>query len=1081
MPIDPPTGTVTFLFTDIEGSTKLWEDRPADMRTWLREHDALLAGILALRGGYVFKTVGDAFCAAFARAPDALAAAADIQAGMAALNGRGSPLRIRIGLHAGAAEERDGDYFGPAVNRVARLMSAGHGGQVILSAAVQELVRDELPPGARLVDLGCRRLKDLSRAEQVWQLSIPGLPSEFPPLRTIDARPNNLPVQTTSFVGRSKERDEVLPLLRNSRMLTILGAGGTGKTRLAVELAAELLDSRDDGVWFVDLAPVTADADPAVAVAAAMSLRLEQDVPPLDALASYLASRSLLVVIDNCEHMIASCARLADAVLRRCPGVGILATSREPLGIAGETTWTLSPLGVPDRGERDPGRLATFDAVRLFIERASAAKPGFAVDNANAPDVAEICARLDGIPLAIELATARLRSMTVRAVRERLDDRFRLLTSGSRTALPRQQTLEALITWSWDLLDEPERLAFAALSAFRSPFTVNDAIAIAGDDCLDIVPHLADKSLLVAEEGDDGMTVYRMLESLREFAGRKLEESGRAGEIRSAHLAYFESMARGIRDGTEVLRSAEPLDRARRRLPDILAATDFALAEPGLLDDAARIASYLCRAAMYRWMMTELAPGIVRVYDRRDEIQDTGLRAAIIWARGVARRFQGDLDAALADYKTAQASFRDIGDAAGEATALLDEMDLLVDLDAIQLSVARFEEAAAVARASGSKRLLAEIYLCAANYHVTMDADTAHARAALETAIAAARACGDLVDLAGCHMSLARTALRENDPDAALAECAKVEESLVPLADPELEATALFLRGEVERRMGRHDESIESGRRVLALRARCASVNEVAWSMYCLSLSYAAAGRRGEADAIITEAIGMLRDAGKQDFAFGYMFTQVLALADRGDLALARTAAHALCLDAASRGSEEDMSTAERIVGRVCLAAGDMRGAEEAFVEASRHRCAGSFKELTDLFLAICRYGNDPSGSVRAAAEALRNYIGTGNRPLKTIICIAVLAMDEAARGDAELAWLAASSLVQHWWLQYHGEEMVNYPDLRAVLVRLMNSLGPVIPEQRRRELDAEAKARGPIEVARELLACYDAAVAPGA
>jgi predicted ATPase/class 3 adenylate cyclase len=603
-----PSGTVTFLFTDIEGSTKLWERYPDAMKTALARHDALLRGAIEAHGGYVFKTIGDAFCAAFATAPDALSAALAAQQSLSAQTwGETGPLRVRTALHTGAAEERGGDYFGPPLNRISRLLSSGHGGQILLSVATVELIRDALPEGASLRALGSHLLKDLQRPEQVFQLLHSDLPSNFPPLKSLDTLPNNLPGQLTSFIGREREIAEVKRLLATTRLLTLTGAGGCGKTRLALQAAADSLDEFPGGVWLVELAPIS---DPELApqgVASALGVREEGGYlltgggvsealsvasggrTMLSKLLDYLQSKQLLLILDNCEHLIGECATLSDTLLRGCPNLKILATSREALGISGETAWRVPSLSLPDpRRLPSVENLTIYETVRLFIDRALAVLPTFTVTNQNAPAVAQICHRLDGIPLAIELAAARVKVLSVEQIAKRLDDRFRLLTGGSRTALPRQQTLRALIDWSYDLLSEAERTVFRRLSVFVGGWTIEAAEAICGDavppragaggedDVLDLLTQLVNKSLVVVgEEGAE--TRYRLLETIRQYARDKLLESGEAAALHGRHRDWFLALAE--QDEPELGRLGQTawLDRMEAEHDNLRAALEWSI------------------------------------------------------------------------------------------------------------------------------------------------------------------------------------------------------------------------------------------------------------------------------------------------------------------------------------------------------------------------------------------------------------------------------------------------------------------------------------------------------------------------
>jgi predicted ATPase/class 3 adenylate cyclase len=573
-----PTGTVTFLFTDIENSTRLWEEHPDAMRRALARHDTLLRTAIEGRRGVVFKTVGDAFCAAFPAAPAAVAAALDAQIALHAEpwpnyaredDGRiqeefkpGSAssffLRVRMALHAGTCELRNDDYFGPPLNRLARLLAVGHGGQILLSRTVYALARDSLPAAAELRELGSHRLKDLQRPESIFQLLHPLLPPEFPSLRSLDnpALPNNLPQQTTSFIGRQRAIAEVQTLLSKTRLLTLTGSGGCGKTRLALQVAAERLDAHPDGVLFVELAPLT---DPALlpqAVANMLGVKEEAGTPLAQTITNSLKPKRLLLLLDNCEHLLDACARLADTLLRNCPYLQLLATSREGLNIAGELTYRVPSLSLP----RTPRQatvesLAQCEAARLFLDRAQFHQPAFVVTGQNAPALAQLCVHLDGIPLALELAAARVRSLSVEEINGKLDNRFRLLTGGSRTALPRQQTLRAAIDWSYELLTERERTVLNRLSVFAGGWTLEAAEVVCTDEgnlqrsepiedweLLDLLTSLTDKNLTLAEP-QDGQTRYRLLETIQQYAGERLAERGEAEAVRRKHRDYFLALA----------------------------------------------------------------------------------------------------------------------------------------------------------------------------------------------------------------------------------------------------------------------------------------------------------------------------------------------------------------------------------------------------------------------------------------------------------------------------------------------------------------------------------------------------------
>ena len=545
---------MTLLFTDIEGGVLLWEaDRDA-MAAASARHDRIVREQIEASGGQVFKTVGEAHRAVFADPVAALCSAVAIQRTAGAEPWPSSlPIRVCMALHSGVCAERDGDYVGPVVNRAARLLDVGHGGQVLVTAAAYTLLADRLPGGIELKDLGQQRLRDLGRAERVFQVTGPGLAEGFGVLRSLDdpALSHNLPSQATNFVGRVAELTELRALMSGgSRLVTIAGPGGIGKSRLALQAAADALDGTGDGVWLVELAPVAEPELVARTAAAALGVREMPGRPMLDTLIDALGGRDLLFILDNAEHVLGAVAELADAIIRSCPRVCLLVTSREPLGISGEHVFRVPGLAVPPADLAAPDRLAGFESVQLFAEHAALHRRGFTVDDASGAAVAAICVRLDGIPLALELAAARLGSLSVSEINVRLDQRFRLLTTGNRTALPRHQTLRALIDWSYDLLSPEERSVFDRLSVFAGGWTLDaaEAVASGGDvaewQVLDLLAALVGKSLVQAEV-IHGSTRYRLLETVRHYAAERL--ALRAGsdlrDVRVAHRDHYLAVA----------------------------------------------------------------------------------------------------------------------------------------------------------------------------------------------------------------------------------------------------------------------------------------------------------------------------------------------------------------------------------------------------------------------------------------------------------------------------------------------------------------------------------------------------------
>ena len=584
----PPTGTVTFLFTDIEGSTKLWERNAQAMQAALVRHDEILRGVTVEQEGHVFKTVGDAFCCAFTTATDALEAALSAQRTLNAEEWiETGPLRVRMALHTGATEERDGDYFGPPVNRVARLLSAAHGGQVLLSAATHEVVRDQLPAGAALMDLGEHRFKDLFRPERVFQLRAPDLALEFPPLRTLESRPNNLPLQPTPLVGREREVEEVAERIRSEevRLLTLTGPAGTGKTRLALQAGGDLLEEFEDGVFFVALAAITDPELVPSTIAGPLGVKESAAQPLTETLKSFLQEKHLVLVLDNFEQVLEG-ARVVGELVSACPKLKVLVTSRTPLRLYGEQEYPVPPLALPDPKVLPPVKVLTqYEAVRLFVERAKAVKADFSVSNENAPALAEICARLDGLPLAIELAAARVRMLPPQKMLERLGDRLRLLKGGARDLPTRQQTLRGAIDWSYELLEEYEKTLFGRLSVFAGGRTLEAIETVCdpeGDlDALEGIESLLEKSLLRQEEGPGGEPRYVMLEIVHEYAREKLEESGEAEEARRRHAEFFLGLAEETETEMRGPEQATWLDRLEAEHDNLRGALSWALERGG--------------------------------------------------------------------------------------------------------------------------------------------------------------------------------------------------------------------------------------------------------------------------------------------------------------------------------------------------------------------------------------------------------------------------------------------------------------------------------------------------------------------
>jgi len=541
-------GVQTFLFTDLENSTPLWERSPQAMLSALAQHDALLKKAVEAHHGRIVKTTGDGLHATFISPVDGVAAALAAQQAItsAAWPEAVGPLKVRMGLHTGISQERDGDYYGLDVNLAARIMGLGYGGQILLSEVTTKLVGRSLPPECTLADLGDHRLKGVAPVERIFQLCHPDLVANFPPLKSLAVFKHNLPRQPSSFIGRTQELVEIKRLIKDTPLLTLLGPGGTGKTRLVLQVAEDIIDDYPDGVWLVELAPLTDPELVAERVASALNVQEQPGQLMLETLVEYLRRKELLLLLDNVEHLVRECAVLAEHLLKECPKIKLLVTGREALFIDGETTLQVPSLSLPDtQGAVSPEQVRASEGVQLFLERAQAVQPDFSLNPQNAASIAEIVLRLDGIPLALELAAARLRMLTVEQIAGRLNDRFRLLTGGRRTALPRQQTLQALIDWSWFLLDEQERVLLRRLSVFSGGWALEAAQAICGFDPLDeldvfdVLEQLVNKSLVMVRQPPEGEARYASLESIRQYAQNKLFEAGEGEIQRDRHADYF--------------------------------------------------------------------------------------------------------------------------------------------------------------------------------------------------------------------------------------------------------------------------------------------------------------------------------------------------------------------------------------------------------------------------------------------------------------------------------------------------------------------------------------------------------------
>jgi predicted ATPase/class 3 adenylate cyclase len=661
--VTTPPRTLTFVLTDVVGSTRLWDVEPDKMRLALVRHDRLIEDIVAAHHGSVVRPrgEGDSRFAVFVHAAEAVAAAAEIQRRFWTEPWPTSrALRVRIGLHTGIAELRDGDYYGSDVNRCARVRAIAHGGQVLLTARAAGQAATALPGGVTLEGLGQHRLGDLSRPERIYQLVVPEIGATFPPPMSLDNVVTNLPAETTSFVEREREVKGVKRAVQASRLVTLTCAGGLGKTRLALRVAGDLIDDFEDGVWLMELALFTDPLLVAHAMAGVFRVPEQPGRSLADGVCVALRPKQVLIVLDNCEHLIEACAEIADMLVRTCPYLQILATSRQPLDVAGETVWRIPPLSLPssDRDSAKPVDLMSSEAAQLFVDRAVAVDADFVLSDGNGAAVAEICRQLDGMPLAIELAAARLRALAPQQIASRLADRFRLLARTSSVASGRQQTLRALVDWSYELLSAQERRLFERLEVFAGGWTIEAAEAVCGGEdlapvrVLPLLVQLVEKSLVLAEATRSGVMRYRFLETVRQYAAERLRASDTAGVVRSRHAAFFAELAESGDPDHLYAYDGAWIDQVEQEHDNVRSALRWCLTSgtPDALDIGIRIA----RGAMHFWYVRGY---ISEARAWLDEFTSAaqGTKPSVAYVNLLTRG--GDLCRAQAEYRGAMSVF----------------------------------------------------------------------------------------------------------------------------------------------------------------------------------------------------------------------------------------------------------------------------------------------------------------------------------------------------------------------------------------------------------------------------------------
>jgi predicted ATPase/class 3 adenylate cyclase/DNA-binding NarL/FixJ family response regulator len=960
---DLPTGTVTLLLADVEGSTHLWETQPEEMTAAVARLDRMVSETVAANDGVrpVEQGEGDSFVVAFGRASDAVTCALQLQRAPLA------PIRLRIGVHTGEVQLRDeGNYIGQAINRTARLRDLAHGDQTVLSGATEPLVIDRLPEGAWLTDLGTHALRDLPRPERVVQLCHPDLVNEFPPLRTSKALvATKLPVQLTSFVGRDEQLTQLRELLADNRVVTLTGAGGVGKTRLAIQVAAQLAGEFGDGVWYVDLAPITDPELVAVTVARALGLPDQPGRSTMDTLLRFVRDRQMLVVLDNCEHLLDASAELVVALLSGAAGLTLLATSREAIGVAGEVSWRVPSLSLDG------------EALELFTDRARHARPGFAVSADNAAAVGEICARLDGVPLAIELAAARVRALSLAEILDSLHDRFRLLTGGARTAVRRQQTLRASVDWSHALLTEPERVLLRRLAVFLGGFDLDAAQAVAGGgelaryQVLDQLTLLVDKSLVVADDSA-GRTRYRLLETVRQYALEKLGESGEADAVRSRHRDHYTSLAAAL-DAPAGRDHEQRIEQANIEIDNLRAA--FAWSRENSDNE---LALALASSLQPLWL-----------------------------GRGRLREGRTWFDTALADLDA-----QHIGvPAAVRARALVDQA-MLDAAGSAAATMDQAEQALAIARDVDDPALLART-LTACGFIASVSYNVEVARAYFDEAISLARALDDRWRLSQVLALQAQAAYTAGDPLGVRAAAGEGRDLADAIGDRFNSRVCRFCLGATQLISGDLAGAVTQFGKVTA---EAKAAHDEIWKVNSLSGQCLALAHQGEAAAARAAAEATFEggaELGGRSAALGHIVLGAAALA-AGDGAAVHEAREAARKDmivvsgltaAAQRTWNADAALAD---GDLAAA---RRWADEAVSTATGLHSALASAIRARVAIAQCepdQAERDAHHALTCAAE-LKAYL-----PIPDILeCLAVLAGQDSSDREAARLFAAAAAIRQ--------------------------------------------------------------------
>ncbi len=995
-----PTGTVTLLLADVEGSTRLWETQPEQMTAAVARLDQTVNDIIAAHDGVrpVEQGEGDSFVAAFARGSDAVAAALELQRAPLA------PIRLRIGVHTGEIQLRDeGNYAGPTINRTARLRDLGHGGQTLLSGTTEDLVAERLPADTWLVDLGAHELRGVTRPERVVQLCHPDLINDFPPLRVpTTVVSQRLPAQFTSFVGRSSELARVRELLADNRLVTVTGAGGAGKTRLAVQVAGQLAGEFSGGVWYVDLAPITDPELVPTTAARALGLPDQPGRSTMDTLTRFIADRQMLVVLDNCEHLLDACAALMVALLEACPELTLLATSREPIGVAGEVSWRVPSLSLTD------------EAVELFADRARRARSDFEISDDNAAVMAEICQRLDGLPLAIELAAARVRALSLTEILDSLHDRFRLLTGGARTAVRRQQTLRASVDWSHALLTEPERVLFRRLAVFLGGFDLDAVRAIAGGgeveryQVLDQLTLLVDKSLVVAENAS-GRTRYRLLETVRQYALEKLGESGEADAVRTRHRDHYTAMP-ALLDAPADTDYQQRIEQAETEIDNLRAAFGWSLE-----NSEVELALALASSLQPLWHPRRMREGLTWFDTALADLDANHPEVTpAVRARALADSAALGLWVGAADSpdraRQALAIAREVDDPVLLARALT-TCGLIAGYYDPEEARGFFAEAIGLARASDDRWWLSQI-LAAQAIIATIAGDLLALRAAAEEGRDLADALGDRLGSRTCRACLAFAQVFQGNLAGAaaqfaeqLAEARTAHDGFVEATNLSYQSFALAFRGEAAAARAAADAAVEAAAELGGLRAGVAY-----WASATTAL---AAGDAAAAQDATDAAWPHLRTR-PQPAGLGRVCKAHAALAG-GDLVAARHWAD----DAVTTTTGALLSDALTARARVATAQGEPnqaeRDAHDALASAAEAEAYLLIPDILECLAAVAGESGSHREAARlfGAAHSIRQRMGAVRFKVWDVGCEASVAALRDALGehDFDSAWNEGAAL----------------------------------------------------------------------